>query len=451
MGKTFTSFNLFLPSVNSALRSQNQYLEVIGIVGLCLYAFAFPFSKGICYVGEWMMIGAFLFSMPYVWSKMKHDPIWIGVLALFGYLVFKGIWTFFVYQEPVFDILDAIRFRLRFLHIFIIAWWIGGTKESLLRILGISLIGFIVLLGIGFDTRILADYGRGLRVGFGINPQHFALYTTTALCGCLFLARDFWGTSYKHFRILLWTVLIYLFFELIIRSQTRTIWVAIVVILIFYGIVSLLSIHKRSKLRGRKRVFLWTCGFLFALFLVFQGVHFHSDTINKRLSMEYAAANELFFSDSDNITAESLFGVRATLWKWSIEKIRYRPFTGWKIDDTSKDYIGQSVKTDESISHFSHVHNSYLEILLNQGMIGLLLYLFFPVYVFYSVIMRFKQGEIPYRLFLFFCSFIILFGIANISEAYITSWLFWPYFTTILGGFYSLVLWRRLPVNEGLA
>ncbi|MFP4194147.1 MAG: hypothetical protein ACLFRO_04320, partial [Desulfobacterales bacterium] len=67
MLKIVSFFNLLLPSANNIPRSWNVYLEALGIAGLCIYAFAFPFSKDICYIGEWVMVGAFSLSVPHVW------------------------------------------------------------------------------------------------------------------------------------------------------------------------------------------------------------------------------------------------------------------------------------------------------------------------------------------------------------------------------------------------
>lgn len=449
MQKIHSFFSLLLPSVNGVSRSWNQYLEAVGLAGLCIYVFAFPFSKDICYIGEWMMVGAFIISVPHFWPRMKHDPVFIGFLVLLVYLVFKGASTFFFYKEPVADIADAVRFRLRFLWIFIIAWWLGGTRTSLLRLLGISLFGFLVLLATGFETRLLEAFERGLRTGFGLNPQHFALYSATALSGCLILAGDFWGTRYRYFRIFLWLILVLVLFELVIFSQTRTIWMALILVLFFSGTAGVIYAAKHGHLRRRRQKIYLFSGCSIVMFLIILGVHFHSDTINKRVASEFAVLEQLFSSGKTDIKADSLLGKRAFLWEWSLAKISKRPLTGWKIDDTSKDYISQSREIHDSASHFHHVHNSYLEVILNQGLIGLFVFLFFPVYVVCSVAMHFKKGRIPLRFFMFFCSFVIISAVANISEAYITSWLFWPYLTMFLGGFYSFVLWDGASAKEG--
>ncbi len=137
------------------------------------------------------------------------------------------------------------------------------------------------------------------------------------------------------------------------------------------------------------------------------------------------------------------------MWKWAIETIREHPLIGWKIDDTSREYLGQG-DIDKGVARFHHGHNSYLEILLNQGIIGLLLFLFFPCYVIFIVSVCFKKGRTSIRFYMTFWCVVILFGIVSMFEVYFTTWLFWPNFTVLFGGFYSIALWSRLNSSDRL-
>lgn len=435
-----------LPSIHNLSRSQSMYLETLGLVGLCLYAFAFPFSKDICYIGEWMMVGAFILSLPHLWPVMKSDPLWKAFLLLSAYLIFKGILTFFVYHEPVLDILDAIRFRLRFLWIFMIAWWLGGSTSSVLRIFFLSMIGVIVLIATGYETLSLEAFERGRRLGFGINrinPQHFSLYVASCLCGCLFLAKAFWGNRYKYLRVLLWTGLVLLFLEMTILSQTRTVWISLLAILIFWTISAAIFVVKEKSLRDKKgkKILLFA---ILLLFLIVPTISFNTHVIQKRTSSDFDTLKELLFQDENNVEFSESVALRFALWKWATDQIKNKPLFGWKIDNTSREFIGKSETIDKNASHFHHSHNTYLEIMLNQGLTGFFIFLFFPVYVGWSIWRLFRKGMLSYGFFMTFCSVAILFAFANTCEAYITSWLFWPYFTIFFGGFYSLSLWNRL-------
>jgi len=441
MLKYFQTINQLFPSISSVERSQNKYLEAIGLSGLCLYAFAFPFSKDICYIGEWLMVGAFLFSLPRIWPIMKKDPVWIAFLVLFFYLIFKGLLLLPEYKEEPAALIDAIRWRLRFLWVFIIAWWIGGSKNSLLRILLISLSGFLVLLASGYDSKVLAAAEEGVRISFGINAQHFSLYAATSLCGCLFLAKDLWGNRYRNFRIFIWIILVFLLLNMTIVSQTRAIWIAIIIFFFFF-VASLIVGIKNGTIKVKPTHLIL---YLFiSILLTSSVIIFFADTIHKRISLELAALNEMVSSNFEKVDSSTSLGMRVNLAKWSISKIKQRPLIGWHIAKYSREAIGKEVK-DKNISAFHHVHNSYLEISIDQGLIGLVIFLFSPLYVIGSVYFHYKKRKMPYRLFITFFSITILFGIANLFESYFTTWLFWPYFSILFGGFYSLVLWDRLP------
>lgn len=442
----FQAIISFFPSINAADRSQCSYLETMGLLGLVIYAFAFPFSKDLCYVGEWMMLGAFLISLPRIWPVMKKDPVWTAFVVLFVYLLFKGILTLVKYSGELDGVLGAIRWRLRFLWIFMIAWWIGGSQRSLLRILAVSLIGFFVLLATGYEPGLYSYIERGKRIDFGINAQHFSLYAATALCGCLLLAKDFWGDRYRSWRIFIWSFLVFFFLVLTILAQTRATWIALIVVSIFLGVWFAWGILSRKV---RIKAVYVTCGLIFFLLLSTATASLFYGSIHKRISRELVALSEMVTSDFDDIDVSTTLGKRIVMWKWAIETIREHPFIGWKIDDTSRGYLGQG-DIDKRVARFHHVHNSYLEILLNQGIIGLLLFLFFPCYVIFSVSVCFKKGRMPIRFYMTFWSIVILFGMVNMFEAYFTTWLFWPYFTILFGGFYSIALWSRLKSSDRL-
>ena len=439
-----TISQLFSP-VCDVERSHNQYLESIGLVGLCLYAFAFPFSKELCYIGEWMMVGAFLFSLPRIWPKLKKDPIWFALLMLLGYQIFKGIIILLDNWRDIISVLDAIRWRSRFLWVFIIAWWIGGSQQSLCKILLLSLMGFLVMLVSGYESRSIIAIERGYRINFGINAQQLGLYASTALCACLLLAKDFWGTRYRYLRIMIWVVLVFMFFYLMFLSQTRAIWFAMLAFLLFFLISSIMAIN--SGIIKIKTNYLMFAVLILSLLLA-PIILFYSNIIHKRLSHELVTMNEMVSTGFKKIDTSTSIGKRVVLWKWSLDKIKEHPFIGWHIDRYSRENIQKGNIREKDISRFRHVHNCYLEILIDQGIIGLCLFLFNPVYVVFSVYACFKERKISYRYFMTFFSVVIVFSIANMTEAYFTSWVFWPYFSILFGGFYSLALWSRLTTEN---
>jgi O-antigen ligase len=346
--------------------------------------------------------------------------------------------TLVQYSVELVDVLDAIRFRARFLWIFIIAWWLGGTHRSLLRILGLSLIGFLVLLATGYEGGLFSDIQNGRRISFGMNPQHFSLYAATALCCCLLLAADFWGGPRRMWRVLGWSLLVFLLTVLTIVAQSRSTWLALTLVALFWGVWLLKNtVAQKASFKGLSMML----GTLILL-LTIPAFLFYG-TFKTKNASDIKAFEEIVSSDFSRIETSSSLGVRIAMWKWSLQKSLQHPLIGWKIDNTSREFLGQET-TARKVAKHNHVHNSYLEALLNQGLIGLLLFLFFPCYVIVAVFSFFQIGEMPFRLFVTFCSIAMIFGIVNIFEAYFTSSIFWPYFTVIFGGFYSLVLWNRM-------
>ncbi|WP_054030845.1 O-antigen ligase family protein [Desulfatitalea tepidiphila] len=439
MIKNIQELHQFLPSINGASRSKNHFCETMGLLGVAIYAFSFPFSKDLCYVGEWLMLGAFVLSLPHIWPIMKNDPLWIAFVAFLIFMLFKAILTLVAYSGELGEVLNAIRWRARFFWLFIVAWWVGGTKSSILRLMAFALVGFFILLLIGYEPHLFQKIMRGMRVGFGLNPQHFSLFAATALCGCLFFAKNFWGTRYRYARIVIWSLLVSWLLVLIIASQVRATWIAVIAVLVSSGTYALFAVLFNE---AKKRSMHMVLGLIFLGVLLGVGYHFFHEPLHNRVYRDWDSVNNMISSGFENIDPTTSSGIRMTLWKWAVDKIKQHPIVGWKIDNSSRDYLGKE-GLDKRVAKFHHVHNSYLEILLNQGVLGFALFLFFPCYVIFSVSSCYRREKIPFHYYAFFLSVVILFSIVNLFEAYFTTWLFWPYFSVFWGGFYSFALWSR--------
>lgn len=438
-----------LPSIDCQIpRSQSKYLEIIGLVGICLYSLGYLVAKDICYVGEWMMIGAFILSLPGIWKYLKRDPLFVFCILLAAYLFIKACVTSFYYDTPFIDSMDSARELLRFSWVIVIAWWIGGTEKSLKRIFCLVFIGFLCALALKFDPSFLNAYSQRKTNYFGYNTQHFSLYLSTAVLWVFLFGINYLNSRFNVFYFLLWLILVSILMYMIILSQTRTIWIGLAASFIILFLLTIFHTRKKFKIllrRNYKSLVLYL--FIFVAFISI--IYYNSNIFYKRYAQETKTIHLLLKNDIDSIELTS-FGRRLHLWNWSFEQIKKKPFLGWRIDNTSKYLLKDADELPDILQKYSHVESSYLEILLNHGMIGFLFLIFCPLYIIFSIVNLYKNNVLSFVLFSFFCSVLILFSIANLCDAYITSWIFWPYFSIFFGGLYSIALWSNISAKKAV-
>jgi O-antigen ligase len=115
----------------------------------------------------------------------------------------------------------------------------------------------------------------------------------------------------------------------------------------------------------------------------------------------------------------SSVGVRIGSWYAACEWIAERPIFGWGGRATSK-LIKQSPHFDEEFKKkYRHLHNSYLETLVNVGGAVFMCMIAITFLVARRTIMTWRQGKMPTDAFLFSCAFFPFWVTVNIFEPYI--------------------------------
>jgi O-antigen ligase len=438
-----------LPSIDCQIpRSQSKHLEIIGLVGICLYSVGYLVAKDICYVGEWMMVGAFLMSLPKIWRYLKRDPLFVFCILLAAYLFVKACVTSLYYDTPFIDSLDSARELLRFSWVIVIAWWIGGSEKSLKIIFCLVFIGFLCALVLKFDPSLLNAYSQRKSYYFGYNTQHLSLYLGTTVLWVIVLGASYLHSRFNIFYFMLWLILVSIIMYMIILSQTRTIWIGLAASFATLLGLTILNIRKKFKaiVSGNSKSLIL---YLLILIAFISIIYYNNNIFYRRYVQETKTIHLLLKNDIDSIEFTS-FGKRLHLWRWSFEQIEKKPLLGWRIDNTSKYLLKDAGELPASLQKHSHVENSYLEILLNHGIIGFLFLIFCPLYIIFSTVILYNKSGLSFVLFGFFCSLVTLFSIANLCDAYITSWIFWPYFSIFFGGIYSVALWSNISAENAI-
>ncbi|MDD4914326.1 MAG: O-antigen ligase family protein [Methylococcales bacterium] len=176
-----------------------------------------------------------------------------------------------------------------------------------------------------------------------------------ALLCCLFLAKDVRLAGRRQY---LWAAMALFLFNILIISPARSGYLALLPALAFAGVV----------LYGFKRLPL-VLGAVFGILLI---AAFSSSTLQQRFKQGLAEQNS--YQSSDKLTS---IGIRMVFYTNTLELIKARPIFGYgtsSFKNTYTDLVSSKYRDWRSQST-TDPHNQYLFIWLENGLIGVLLFL----------------------------------------------------------------------------
>ncbi|WP_419308093.1 O-antigen ligase family protein [Chromohalobacter israelensis] len=344
--------------------------RAVGWVALSIYAFFWLINFDLSRAGESVFILCFVIAwcMETEPSIKRHRVF----LLLLSFIVLQvGVYFFAIERFPDFadeQVKAARHFSKLFLCI-AVAWWLRGSMRATRYLLGVLLIGFLVSLALHSTTAEWLRALSGRRVDFGYtNAQHTAFFMGLVLiAGGAWLAR----CLQRPVRGLEWGLalgLTILGLVGIAVTQTRAVLLAMAIVSAGLLVVGLFYLCKQRhyKVLSAKGV---GAGIVVAGILAMVGYAL-APAFEKRLQASQATVQALEAGDVEDIQYNSV-GIRLHTWLYAVDKIAERPLTGWGAE-SRKPLIDEG-PFPESVKHrFGHFHNSYLEILLAYGVLGML-------------------------------------------------------------------------------
>jgi O-antigen ligase len=368
-----------------------------------------------------------LFIYPLVtnWVFFKKQPLMIfWALAIAAPFVFFGI-------NYVIDAESAVKYaefeKLPRIYLFIpIAWWLGGNKRTIALFLGTAMVGFFFacLQDPNFNQTVVNIFNGG-RGDFGIlNAQHVALFFSLGLIGCLSYVPDAIKSTTMIHRIgftAFLTIAGALGVIGIIGTQTRAAFLALMIAFVAYLMILM---YRIVRIKRADRNFKAVMSTLAAIIIVGSMSYSFKDSLTVRVFSEKNTITAIMAGDWENIPYTSI-GVRVNTWLQALEWIAEKPLIGFG-GKVRTDIIQQSSKHPDWVkSHFGHFHNSFIEIMLGSGFLGLFL-CFTPVIYCLKKAVNLSQ---PTHYFAFFGMLIFL--VMNIFESYLFFWM-GPFMLTLL-------------------
>jgi O-antigen ligase len=368
-----------------------------------------------------------LFIYPLVtnWAFFKKQPLMIfWALAIAAPFVFFGI-------NYVIDAESAVKYaefeKLPRIYLFIpIAWWLGGNNRTIALFLGTALIGlfFACLQDQNFIQHMARIFDGG-RVDFGIlNAQHVALFFSLGLIGCLSYFPDAIKNKTMMHRIgftAFLTIAGALCAIGIIGTQTRAAFLGLLTALVVYLMI---SVCRFVRIKKEKQNMKAVMTILAAIIIVGSISYSFKDSLTERVFSEKNTITAITAGDWENIPYTSI-GVRVNTWLQALEWIAEKPLIGYG-GKVRTDIIKQSTKHPDWVKkQFSHFHNSFIEIMLGGGLLGLFLF-------FTPVIYSFKKAvELCQQTHYFALFGLIIFLVMNMFESYLFFWM-GPFVLTLL-------------------
>jgi O-antigen ligase/tetratricopeptide (TPR) repeat protein len=184
-------------------------------------------------------------------------------------------------------------------------------------------------------------------------------------------------------------------------SATRGAILALFFVFVIYLIV---AIFKRGYISIYKRRIL--VGLLIFLLLFSVSVVFFKDT---KFIKETEVLNRL---SSINLNDASV-NHRIKMWDYSYEAFKLKPVFGWGLENYNKafDAVYQGDMTEE---WFDRSHNSFLDVLVMSGLVGLLFYLILIFCIFLIIIKLYQKKRIDFNIFILFLLGFLAYLIQNL-------------------------------------
>lgn len=351
------------------------WIERVQRFGLYLSALAFFLAPAALSVGLGLLVLGFLLGLGVrLWQRRPWPAsaaVWL-MLGLAAYALLRG-WLA-EYPGGTWSVRWSAALEWAQLAVFVpVAYAIGGDRHRLLRVLALALAGLVLGGLYRLDWALLladpAAFAES-RPGFGAPAIVFALFSGTALLGLFTLRRRWWGgrdDPAHRLRIALWLAVTVLVAQAFLLTLSRGAWLALAAT----AVLGLLLVASRRGRRRSPRLLTWLgAGAVAVLVLMNAGA------MLERVADEFDTARALVRGEL-SYAEDSSFSQRWNAQRFGIDLWQERPWLGWG-PGSAKVLLKASDDPSVRLTGYGpieHLHNTYLEVLVQLGVVGLLLWL----------------------------------------------------------------------------
>jgi O-antigen ligase len=370
--------------------------------------------------------------MPSNWSRIKTDPV---VLLFVLFLLFLAIQTFWlqVSQTSDFESKQAWDWISLWLF-FTVAWCIRGEERHIFRSLILVMIGLFlrllydVFFEVGWDHFVLLLHSR--RYGFFFSVNEAGHFSAVMIFGfLLFLPRivkDHPEGMTVYFNILFWIAGFALTLEILLRSGSRTAWLAFVIIsTIFLPWVYLIRRDRFNLFRPKeKKTLLFIVIFFLITGLLFVNIKGIERRLSRPINHDMKTIKNLLSFNLKNIPLQnwdrkkrlkSPIARRLILFYYGSLLLAERPWLGYGTKLHLPELL--SYKTgNKKIGERSHLHNGFLIVLIRFGLIGGSIIFLAGLCLLNGLIQAYRSKKLSKDVFLFLLGALLITAITGLTS-----------------------------------
>lgn len=425
---------------------RRQLSDWLGIGGLALFSgFALLGISG-AYLGLSLMLLALLIA-PRAWVGLLRQPlVWLSLLCM-AYIGWRALIATSEFPPPLRDAIleESLNWCLLCLF-FLPGWWMSASRRRVLLAFGLMLGGFLLGALLALDSTTLQYILHGGRSGlhFG-KPIIFGFHCAVGLLAMVALIQALRVGEHQHSaprrRRWLWMALaggaLLLFLQGLILSQSRGVWLAFVPALALTWFLSR-DRSRQAPIEHRRRSALIAGALMLLILLPTLALHWHS--IGERLAFEQHELSVVLTQGLDEAPLTSST-YRLHLWRFGLDTWLEQPLLG-RGPGSSQILIEQAKRPEltnpESGLGYDHLHNAYLELLNQLGLVGLTLVLAIIGVLLKTCLQAHRNGQLSRPLFAFLCGNLILIAIYSLTDFRHLHWNWQFYWLILAGAIFSL-------------
>lgn len=354
-----------------------QWIKRMGVVGLFIFAFGIFFKERTANSGILIMGTAFVLLFRPTGKSLIKDPLLIFGSIFFLFVSISAVRAIIDFDDCLNIIVNGMFLNgCVFLLVFLVAFWMHQAREKWSWLFFALLTGFLAQIIRKFEwanfTEAVHLYWTGVkRAGFGSSVNRFGLWSAIILLVCALLYKRLWGSQANKFwyglRVIFWTFMCSISAMGIVFSQSRSVWLASVIIfipIVFY------HLYKTNQIKFKALA-------LLAITLIAIAFMTNLPKIVKQrvLSLKTIYTNALkddFEFQAESVTDLSILE-RLQLYRLFLEKWKERPTLGYG-PGTSEILLKRVDSHYEHLSRYDHFHNIFFDLLIQLGVVGLILY-----------------------------------------------------------------------------
>ncbi len=426
------------PRSSTLKRTDNIYVETLGLAGLFLFLFNINLVWDLHRNGETMLIIAFFLAIRHWWGVLVRQPLfWLMIAFAVSLMISTHVGNV---NFPQHTHINEAKSMARFCLYVGLAWWIGTNYTSIRNAFLILCLGFALSsLPWMLDRETISLMFDGMRPHIdhlGMGTARYGtwigfLLTGSVLLGKSFLPDPLWTSRYYFTGYAVFVIITAIFAIGVFVIASRTMWIA-VALAIPLGIIALILISGDHRKLILKNLAIPTV--ILILICIFTASQF--DRIEERFSIEsknlsHLVAGEFHLVDSffEDRGEESALGVRIQMYMWSLENKAFATPFGWG-QRSLRAINNHHELRDKYDWHFdqSHFHNDFFMLSFQLGLFGISVLSLILFFLIKGVVTGYRKRDIPEHLFIFCLMtslYVLLIGLTNsnfMTHAFLPVW-----------------------------